>query len=112
MSFARTQSLLDDLTFDIITVLQKKARAIEAYDKYQDDAAEDGELAELFARIQRDDEAHVRELKVALVRRLDAERGYEEEEEEGEDDDFVGVEASDGPGRGLSSGRDESLRRS
>ena len=32
------QSPLDDLTYDVITVLQSKAKALEAYDKYLSDA--------------------------------------------------------------------------
>jgi hypothetical protein len=91
MSKSSTQSPLDDLTYDVITVLQKKAKALEAYDKYLADAeAEDDEdLKELFLEMRRQDEEHVRVLKESLARRLDEDLGYDEDidEEEAEDED-------------------------
>ena len=44
----RTDSPLDDLTYDVITVLQNKAKALEAYDKYIRDADADDEAREAF----------------------------------------------------------------
>jgi hypothetical protein len=91
MSKSSTQSPIDDLTYDVITVLQKKAKALEAYDKYLADAeAEDDEdLKDLFLEMRRQDEEHVRVLKESLARRLDEDLGYDEDidEEEAEDED-------------------------
>lgn len=96
-------SPLDDLTYDVITVLHNKAKALEAYDKYVSDAEadDDDELRDLFSMMRRQDEEHVQVLKEVLAQRLAEDLGYEDEEEEDEDfedeDDEVpdAVEASD-----------------
>jgi hypothetical protein len=92
MSKSSLQSPLDDLTYDVITILQKKAKALEAYDKYIGDAeAEDDEdLKELFVEMRRQDEEHIRVLKESLARRLDEDLGYDEDldEEEEEEEDY------------------------
>ena len=86
---------MDDLTYDVLTVLHAKAKAIDAYDDYLRDAADDDEIRAAFERIRRDDLEHVRVLKELLARRLDEELGYDEdyddddEEEDDEDDDAV-----------------------
>lgn len=80
-------SPLDDLTYDVITVLQKKSKALEAYDKYisDADADDDDELKELFNAMRRQDEEHVQVLKEVLAQRLAEDLGYEDAE--GSDDD-------------------------
>ncbi|MDB4937622.1 MAG: hypothetical protein JWP87_4594 [Labilithrix sp.] len=100
MSKSSTQSPIDDLTYDVITVLQNKAKALEAYDKYLSDAEseDDDELKDLFTEMRKQDEEHVQVLKEALARRLDDDLGYEEEEDdedyEDEDEDEVEEPAS------------------
>ena len=95
---------LDDLTYDVITVLKNKAEALEAYETYLRDAEEDEELSTLFRRMRRDDEEHVRVLKEALARRLDDELGYSGRDEEAEDydeedeDEVESSSAEDGNG--------------
>jgi hypothetical protein len=91
--------VLDDLTYDVITVLKNKAEALEAYETYLRDAAEDEELLTLFRRMRRDDEEHVRVLKEALSRRLDEELGYSaaDGEEDYDGDDEEEVESSSEP---------------
>lgn len=97
-----TESPIDDLTYDVITVLQNKAKALEAYDKYIDDAGDDPQLRELFEQMRDQDEEHVRILKEALVRRLDADLDLDLDEEDDEDiedydeDDEEEVEEPDG----------------
>jgi hypothetical protein len=88
---------LDDLTYDVITVLKNKAEALEAYETYLRDAEQDEELLTLFRRMRRDDEEHVRVLKEALARRLDEELGYSpsDEDEDYDEDDDEEIEASD-----------------
>ena len=82
-------SPIDDLTYDVITVLQRKAKGLQAYDKYVSDAEadEDDELRDLFETIRRQDEDHVQQLKEVLAQRLADDLGYEDEEEEEEEDE-------------------------
>jgi hypothetical protein len=101
MAKSSTLSPIDDLTYDVITVLQNKAQALQAYDKYLRDAEEDGdeELQDLFTDMRKQDELHAQVLKEALARRLDDDLGYEDEgegEEEDEDDeDYDAEDASE-----------------
>lgn len=83
----RTDSPLDDLTYDVLTVLQNKAKALEAYDKYIRDADEDDEAREAFEEMKRSDQEHIRILKEVLARRLDDDLGFSDEEYEDEADD-------------------------
>ncbi len=84
-----SSSPLDDLTYDVLTVLHQKAKGLEAYDKYIQDAEDDDELQELFRALRRQDEENVRILTEALAHRLDDELGLEAEEEvEEEDEDW------------------------
>ena len=92
----RTESPIDDLTYDVITVLQNKSKALEAYEKYIRDAEEDDEAREAFEEMKRTDQEHIRILKEVLARRLDDDLGFsddadydEEEDEDLEDDDDV-----------------------
>ncbi|MBX3189123.1 MAG: hypothetical protein KF819_19025 [Labilithrix sp.] len=78
-------SPIDDLTYDLVTVLQNKAEALEAYDKHLRDA-DDDEIVKLFSELRREDERHVRLLKQALVRRLDQDAHLDEEDEIDGDD--------------------------
>ena len=89
MAKSSTPSPIDDLTFDVITVLQNKAKALEAYDKYLSDAEDedDDELKEVFTEMRKQDEEHVLVLKESLARRLDEDLGYSDEEEEVDDED-------------------------
>jgi hypothetical protein len=90
------ESPLDDLTYDVITVLQNKAKALEAYDRYIRDAEDDAELRELFGQMRDQDEAHVRVLKEALARRLlDEDLDIEDDEEPYDEDDEDEVEETD-----------------
>lgn len=83
----RTESTLDDLTYDVITVLQNKAKALEAYDKYIRDADEDDEAREAFEEMKRTDQEHIRILKEVLARRLDEDLGFSEEDDEDYEDE-------------------------
>lgn len=83
----RTQSPIDDLTYDVITVLQNKAKALEAYDKYIRDADEDDEARHAFEEMKRTDVEHIRVLKEVLARRLDDDLGFYADEDDDEDFD-------------------------
>jgi hypothetical protein len=60
--------VLDNLTFDLITVLHEKSKALEAYDKYLRDASGDQELSKLLSRIRDEDRNHVQQLQQHLGR--------------------------------------------
>ena len=57
---------LDNLSYDIITLLYQKSKGLEAFDKYMKDAQGDPECAQLFQRLRQQDEEAVRELKQHL----------------------------------------------
>ncbi len=80
------QSPLDDLAFDVVSVLHEKAQALEAYAKYLEDAEGDDELRELFEEMRRTDREHVVALKEALGRLLEDE-DYEEGDVDIDDED-------------------------
>ena len=90
-----TMSPIDDLTFDVITVLRNKAHALGTYDKYIGDAQaeDDVELEELFVEMRKHDEENVVALKEVLARRLDEDLGYDEEDDE--DSESEDYEAND-----------------
>jgi hypothetical protein len=106
MSKSSTLSPIDDLTLDVVTVLQQKAQALEAYDKYINDAVEedDLELKELFVEMRRQDEDHILTLKESLARRLDEDLGYDDDEvddyDDADDDEEEEIEEIDETDRG------------
>lgn len=59
---------LDNLTFDLITILHEKSKGLEAYDKYLRDAQNDQQLREVLERIRQDDQRHINELQQHLQR--------------------------------------------
>lgn len=72
---------LDNLTYDLITVLHEKSKALEAYDKYLRDAGS-SEAAGIFEEIRDDDQRHIQRLSEALRERFGGRgrAGMEEEE--------------------------------
>lgn len=124
MAKSSTLSPIDDLTYDVITVLQNKAKALEAYDKYIGDAEDedDDELKDLFLEMRRQDEEHVLTLKEALARRLDEDLGYADEgdeDDDGEDYDDEdeaeveppSTEHADASSRGVTAAKEPTPRR-
>jgi ferritin-like metal-binding protein YciE len=61
---------LDDLCYDLITVIHQKSKALEAYDKYMKDAQNDNELRQLFEQVRQQDTQQVQQLKQHLGRLL------------------------------------------
>jgi hypothetical protein len=61
---------LDNLTFNLITIMHKKSKAIEAYDKYLADAQDDEDIRELLEEMRSQDEMYVTQLQQNLVRLL------------------------------------------
>jgi hypothetical protein len=64
------QFALDNLTYDIITVLHEKSKGLEAFERYMRDAQRDGEIRKVFERMRQEDERMVRELEDHLGRIL------------------------------------------
>jgi hypothetical protein len=65
-----TESPLDDVTYDLITVIHEKAKGLEAFDQYLEDAAQEDELVELLEAIRAQDEQAIEDLRTHLVRLL------------------------------------------
>ena len=63
---------MNDLEYDLLTTLQSKLEALEAYDVYLEDAeqAGDDDAKQLFEQIRRDDEQHASRLREQLARVL------------------------------------------
>ncbi|HYE23871.1 MAG TPA: hypothetical protein VEG32_01605 [Clostridia bacterium] len=61
---------LDNLTYNIITVLHEKSKGLEAYDKYLKDAQGNNEVRQIFEEIRRSDEQHIDRLRTALMSNL------------------------------------------
>jgi hypothetical protein len=57
---------LDNLTYDMVTVLYEKSKALEAYDKYIQDAQTDQQALQLFEQMRRQDEQFVEQLSQQL----------------------------------------------
>lgn len=53
---------LDDLTYDLVTVLYEKSKGMAAYDKYIRDAQSDPEAKKLFEQMRQQDEECVGKL--------------------------------------------------
>lgn len=66
---------LDNLTYNIVTMLYEKSKGLEAYDKYLRDAQGDSEIKNLLEQIRRDDEQHIQQLKQHLARLLGKQSG-------------------------------------
>jgi hypothetical protein len=82
-------SPIDDLTFDVLTVLREKAKALAAYETYlaDADADDDDEVRELFVEMQKQDGEHAQVLKEVLARRLEDDLGYDDAKDAEDADD-------------------------
>ncbi len=80
------QFALDNLTYDIITVLHEKSKGLEAFEQYMRDAERDGKVRDIFQQMRQEDERLIRELEQHLGRMLGqgGRRGGREMEEEDE----------------------------
>jgi hypothetical protein len=81
-------SPVDNLTYDVITIIHEKAKGLEAFDRYLEDAEEDEELTQILERTREQDAACIQELKNSLGRLLRASGTHQREnDEEDEDED-------------------------
>jgi len=63
---------VDNLTYDLISVIHEKSQGLEAFDKYLKDASEDEDCRELFEEIRQQDEEAIKELTDALRARFES----------------------------------------
>jgi bacterioferritin (cytochrome b1) len=63
---------VDNLTYDLITVIHEKSQGLAAFDKYLKDAGDDDECRELFEDIRQQDEEAIQQLTQALRDRLES----------------------------------------
>ena len=66
---------LDNLCYDLITIIQNKSQALAAYDKYLQDVQNDNELRQLLEQIRQQDSEQVQQLKQHLGRLLGQQSG-------------------------------------
>ncbi len=59
---------IDDLTYDLLTVMHAKAKALEAYDKYIEDARGNEEVRRFLEQLREQDVRMVHELRGYLGR--------------------------------------------
>ena len=61
---------VDNLTYDLLSVLHTKLEGLEAYKKYMQDAQGDQECLQLFQQLQQQDTQVIGQLTKALQRHL------------------------------------------
>ena len=59
---------IDNLSYNLITVIHEKCKGLEAYDQYMKDLQGDKELVKLFEDMRRTDEQFVKQLQQHLHR--------------------------------------------
>jgi hypothetical protein len=84
-------SPLDDLTYDLVTLLHEKAKALEAYEKYIEDAEIDEEARMVLQELQRQDVDAVRRLRELAARYLASNDLDLTSEDDDEDLEVTGV---------------------
>jgi hypothetical protein len=65
-----TSFQIDNLTYDLVTMIYEKSKGLEAYDKYMQDAQGNQECMNLFQQIRQQDSQHVQQLTQALQKVL------------------------------------------
>lgn len=59
-------SKIDNVLYDVVTVLHEKSKGLEAYDKYERDLQGRDEIKQIFSEIRRNDEQAVQRLQDCL----------------------------------------------
>jgi len=73
------QGRIDDVIYDVITVLHHKSQGLEAYDRYLQDAQNNDDVRDLLEEIRQQDEDAVQNLMSCLRELVREERAEEEE---------------------------------
>lgn len=68
----KTQQVVSNLEYDWLTVMQNKAEALNAYDKYLQDAqdANSQECVELFTKLKQAEAEHIEEIRQHLKKAM------------------------------------------
>jgi hypothetical protein len=74
---------LDNVLYNVITVLHEKSKGLEAYEQYEQDLQGQPEIKDIFDEIRSNDEQAVTQLRdcLRLLVSPEGERGQTEEEE-------------------------------
>jgi hypothetical protein len=75
---------LDDLTYNVITVLHEKSKGLEAYEQYIEDASDNDEVREIFEELRDQDLEAVSRLEECLQTLMGSGESESEEEEDEE----------------------------
>lgn len=67
--------VLDNLTYDLITIIHEKSKALEAYTKYERDAQGDPEIRQTLVQIRQQDEHALQQLIQHLGRLTSHQQG-------------------------------------
>lgn len=66
---------LDNLTYNLVTILYEKSKGLEAYDKYMRDAQGNQEISQLLQQLRQQDEQTIRQLQQHLAQMLGGQGG-------------------------------------
>ena len=66
---------IDNLTYDIITVLHEKSKGLEAFDQYLSDAQGNNEARQCFEHLRQQDQENIQKLQQLLATRLSSQGG-------------------------------------
>jgi hypothetical protein len=61
---------LSNPAYDVISILHKKSKALEAYEKFVHDFSSDTQLTQILIEIRHDEQRHIELLKAHLARLL------------------------------------------
>jgi hypothetical protein len=66
---------LDNLTYDLVTILYEKSKGLEAYDKYQRDAQGNQEVIRLLQQMRQQDEQFIQQIQKHLSQLMSSQGG-------------------------------------
>ena len=61
---------IDNVTYDLVTMLHEKSKGLEAYDKYMQDAQGNQQVSQLLQQLRQQDQQAVQQLTQALKQQL------------------------------------------
>ena len=73
-SDTKTRGMIDDITYDVVTVLNEKSKGLAALREYKSDLSGHDDVRQIFDEIRRNDEQAVTKLQTCLKRLLNEER--------------------------------------
>jgi len=71
---SKSRGMIDDLTYDVITVLHEKSKGLEALEEYKSDLSGRDDVRQVFDEIRRNDQQAVQKLRDCLRTLLSEER--------------------------------------